>query len=78
MTTNVESFGDGTLHQMGAIYPFLGSEGMLVIIVMAVWIVWHIWQLKNEAEEYNVETEEIKDKAQANRVLEPDAGRKVA
>ena len=49
MTTNVESFGDGTLHQMGAIYPFLGSEGMLVIIVMAVWIVWHIWQLKNEA-----------------------------
>ena len=74
MTTGVESFGDGTLHQLGAIYPFVGLEGLLVLLCTVAWVGWHVWQLKNEAREYNVETKEIKDKAQLNRVLEPDGG----
>ena len=33
---------------MGAIYPFTGSEGFLVVLGLAFWIIWHIWQIRSE------------------------------
>lgn len=68
MSTGVETFGSAA--ELGAIYPFTGSEGLLVVIGAGVWIGWHIWQLRNEAREYNVEIEEIKDKVIAHKVLD--------
>ena len=32
----------------GAIYPFVGTEGMLVIALLVIWIGWHV--LTNNAE----------------------------
>lgn len=51
MSTNVESWGD--VASLGAIYPFPGIEGPLVIVGVLVWIVWHIWQIKSENREYD-------------------------
>jgi hypothetical protein len=61
MSTGVESFG--SLHELGAIYPFPGSEGLLVLIAFVVWIGWHVVQLRNESKEFEIEHEELKDKA---------------
>lgn len=43
------------LKDVGAIYPFQGSEGVLVLIAVALWIVWHIVQIKNENKEIEYE-----------------------
>ena len=42
------------LAEVGAVYPFQGTEVVMVIIGVALWIGWHIWQIKAE----NAEIEE--------------------
>ena len=37
----------------GAIYPGVGSEGILVIIALVIWIGWHV--LQNNAESSHLE-----------------------
>ncbi len=68
MSNGVESFAK--LAEMGALYPFQGSEGLLVILCTAFWLAWHIWQLKSESDECNIEIKEIKGKAEVNKALD--------
>ena len=42
-TTMVESWAVD-LATIGPIYPWVGSEGLLVVLGLAFWIGWHIWQ----------------------------------
>ncbi len=42
------------LAEVGAVYPFQGTEVAMVIIGVVLWIGWHIWQIKSE----NAEIEE--------------------
>ena len=49
-TTIVESWATD-IAQLGPIYPFVGSEGLMVILGFAAWIGWHIWQIRAEREE---------------------------
>jgi hypothetical protein len=39
------------LKDVGAIYPFQGSETLMVILGLAFWIGWHIVQMRQEAAE---------------------------
>ncbi len=39
------------LKDVSAIYPFQGSEVMMVIAGLAFWILWHVFQLRQEATE---------------------------
>ena len=34
----------------GAVYPGVGTEGVLVIITLVIWIGWHVLQNKAESE----------------------------
>jgi hypothetical protein len=36
------------LKDIGAIYPFQGTEVLLVIVGLAFWIGWHVLQTKHE------------------------------
>jgi hypothetical protein len=36
------------LKDVGAIYPFQGSEVLMVVIGLVFWIGWHIWQTRQE------------------------------
>jgi hypothetical protein len=51
------------LKDVGAIYPFQGSEVVLVILGFAFWIGWHIWQVRHE----NAELKSEKHRASAER-----------
>jgi hypothetical protein len=51
------------LKDVGAIYPFQGSETLLVILGLAFWIGWHIWQIRDE----NATLESEKKRATAER-----------
>ena len=35
----------------GAIYPYVGSEGVLVIVGLVIWIGWHVLTNNSESEE---------------------------
>lgn len=42
------------LADVGAVYPFQGTEVVMFIIGMVLWIGWHAWQIRSE----NAEIEE--------------------
>ncbi len=54
MTTGIESWA-GNISEIGPIYPFVGSEVLLLIIGVVTWIGWHIWQSINETRTYEEE-----------------------
>ena len=49
MTTGSFTDWAGVIADIGPIYPFVGSEGFLVIAGLVYWIAWHVAQLKKEA-----------------------------
>jgi hypothetical protein len=59
MSTNGMTSWAVDLKDVGAIYPFQGTETLLVILGLAFWIGWHIWQIRHE----NAELEREKNKA---------------
>ena len=51
MSTNGLTSWAVDLKDIGAIYPFQGSEVLLVILGLAFWIGWHIVQTRQESAE---------------------------
>ena len=48
MSTNGMESWAVDLKDVGAIYPFQGSEVVMVIIGLAFWIGWHVLQTRHE------------------------------
>jgi flagellar biosynthesis regulator FlaF len=40
------------LKDVGAVYPLLGWETIMVLIAIALWILWHILQIRQENRDY--------------------------
>ena len=53
-TGNFENW-DGDLTLLGPIYPFVGSEGFMVILAVIFWIGWHILQIRAENRQHDEE-----------------------
>ncbi len=56
------SFTDwaGTISEIGPIYPFEGTEFVLVIAGLVFWVAWHISQLKAESARLKDEEDQFK------------------
>ena len=50
-TTPLDSWA-ADLADVTFIYPFVGSEFLMVVIAVVLWIAWHIWQVKFESNTY--------------------------
>tara|TARA_B100001123_G_C14635195_1_gene759408 strand:+ start:264 stop:509 length:246 start_codon:yes stop_codon:yes gene_type:complete len=50
ITTDTDGAEVGT-QVGGAIYPMVGTEGILVIILLVIWIGWHVLANMSESEE---------------------------
>ena len=46
-TTGIDSWAVD-LADVAAVYPFQGSEVLMVIIGLVFWIGWHVWQISFE------------------------------
>jgi hypothetical protein len=55
MSTNGLTTWAVDLKDIGAIYPFQGSEWLLVLLGLAFWIAWHIIQARQETEQIEKE-----------------------
>ena len=40
------------LANVGAVYPWIGAEVIMVIAAFAAWILWHILQIRQENADY--------------------------
>ena len=50
-TGPVESWSQSP-ETLGAIYPFLGFEGLMVVASLVAWISWTVWQARHKKAEY--------------------------
>jgi hypothetical protein len=55
MSTNGMESWAVDLKDVGAIYPFQGSEVLMVIIGLAFWIGWHVIQTRLETAEFKAD-----------------------
>jgi hypothetical protein len=49
-TIGIESWAVD-LNDVGAMYPFQGTEVVMVVAAVAFWIVWHVLQMRQESAE---------------------------
>ncbi len=61
MSTGIETWNQSML-DIGAMYPFPGTEMIWVIIGLATWIGWHVIQFKNENKTYAEEEKSFENK----------------
>jgi hypothetical protein len=40
------------LKDVGAVYPLLGWEVIMVVVAIALWLIWHFVQIREENHEY--------------------------
>lgn len=57
----VEQWSGQNLSEIGAIYPFVGTEVLWFIVCVAIWLLWHAWQLRNEKRTYEHDLQRLKD-----------------
>ncbi|MEM7349131.1 MAG: hypothetical protein AAF485_33290 [Chloroflexota bacterium] len=58
MQTGITSWADPA--SVGALYPFAGSEGLLVIIAVIIWLGWTVWQIRFESATLKEEAEALR------------------
>ncbi len=57
------------LAEVGAIYPFQGTESLMWLIGLALWIGWHIYQARAESTELDERASQF-DKDSASKNIE--------
>lgn len=63
---------------LGPIYPFVGTEFLLVLLGLAFWIIWHIWQMNTESAEFKDDIEKINQQGGVAKVLDSESAREVS
>ena len=71
MTGNFTNW-DGDLTAIGPIYPFVGTEGLMVIILLVVWIGWHIVQIRMENRQMDNEASNLRKGDNLQRTLQEE------
>ena len=73
MSTGNFANWDGDLTQLGPIYPFVGSEMLMVIIAVVFWIVWHILQIRMENRQHDDEVANLRKTGNLQKAVEAES-----
>jgi hypothetical protein len=71
MTGNFSNW-DGNLLDIGPIYPFVGSELVMVLILVVLWVVWHVLQIRMENDKMETEARALRQGESLSRVLQEE------
>jgi hypothetical protein len=58
------------LKDVGAVYPLLGWELIMVLIAVALWILWHILQVRQENADYADDIKKYGSKESIKKALD--------
>ena len=70
-TTSIESWAVD-LKDVGAIYPFQGSEVLMVIVGVALWIAWHFWCVRWERSQHEEKIRKFGNQESMSMALDAD------
>ena len=70
-TTSIESWAVD-LKDVGAIYPFQGSEVLMVIVGVALWIAWHFWCVRWERSQHEEKIRKFGNRESMSKALDAD------
>ena len=70
-TTSIESWAVD-LKDVGAIYPFQGSEVLMVIVGVALWIAWHFWCVRWERSQHEEKIRKFGTQESMSKALDAD------
>ncbi len=59
----------GNMLDIGPLYPWVGSETILVILGVIFWIGWHIWQIRMENANYEDDLNTLKQNDNMSKAL---------
>jgi hypothetical protein len=68
-TTPMETFAVD-LATLGPVYPFVGTEKLLVLVALVVWVGFHVWQMHFEERTYQAELRRLNSPERLRRALE--------
>ena len=60
------------LADVTVIYPWAGSEVIMVWIAVILWLLWHVWQVKHENAEYADQIRKSGDAETIGKAIEND------
>ena len=68
------NFGDwnGNMVDIGPIYPFVGWEMLMVIILLVFWIGWHVVQMRMENRQHEEDARMLRQGDNLHRVLQQE------
>jgi flagellar biosynthesis regulator FlaF len=58
------------LKDVGAVYPWLGWETIMVLVAIALWILWHIIQIRQENADYADDIKKYGSKESIKKALD--------
>ncbi len=70
-TTSIESWAVD-LKDVGAIYPFQGSEVLMVIVGVALWVAWHFWCVRWERSQHEEKIRKFGNQESMSKALGAD------
>ena len=59
----------GNMLDIGPLYPWVGSEVVMVIVGLVFWIGWHIWQFRMENANYEDDLKTLKQNDNMTKAL---------
>lgn len=67
-TGNIENW-DGNVVDLGPIYPFVGWEGLMVVLCVIFWVGWHIWQIRMENRRLDDQSRQLRQSGNLQRAV---------
>ena len=58
------------LADMGAVYPWVGTEMIMVLVAVLLWLLWHVVQIREENHEYAEDVRRFGDKETLKKSLD--------
>ncbi|MBL8710775.1 MAG: hypothetical protein JNL25_16400 [Rhodospirillaceae bacterium] len=69
MSTGSFENWQGNMLDIGPLYPFVGSEGLMFIVCVAFWIFWHVAQWRMEDSNFSDDMKVLKQGDNLQRAL---------
>jgi hypothetical protein len=68
----VTDWSTTTFADLGPIYPWVGTEGLMAWAAIAAWIAWHIIQAKRENRTYDEEVKRYGDAESLRKIVDKE------
>ena len=70
-TTSIDTWAVD-LADVTLIYPWVGTEKIMVVVAIVLWICWHVWQVRHENAVYEEERQKYGNAETIDQALDDD------